>query len=289
MLAGVIAALGLAPATVAAPPPVEQVGQWELDPDGPGKCVVKRNYAGGTRVEFIGEPGGIRVLDVRNAGWPEPSGGPYKLVSLRGRERLELDRNNSAPNGLRLMIGPDPGDQVAASDAIEVVRPDGSVLERVDLSGIATAEARLPGCMARAAKHPWIIVPAPMAPVPPMLLPPQVVLPPLERQGLGRPALAKVALHALFTEMDYPSAAVRASEQGTVRFRLLVGTDGRVTGCVITASSSSESLDSTTCRVLAARAVFEPARDREGRPATDSVNGRIVWSLEPVPPPPPPQ
>lgn len=280
IVAAALAALGPAPAAAAGPFPSEWVGHWELDPDGPDKCGLKRNYADGTRVESTGWPGGIHVLDIRNANWPEPIGGPYKLVSLRGGERLELDRSDSAPNGLRLLGGADLGDRVAASDAIEVIRPDGSVLARVDLAGIAAATAGLPGCLARTAKLPWIVAPPPqiLAPAPP----------PAAELERGTPARAKVSLQALYTELDYPSAAVRAGEQGTVAFQLRVGTHGRVADCRITASSGSETLDSATCRILAERAVFEPARDPWGNPAIGGLNGRIVWSIpqpEPTPPP----
>jgi TonB family protein len=273
ILAAALAAL--APATAAGPFPSEWVGQWELDPDGPDKCALKRSYADGTRLESTGWPGGIHVLDIRNPGWPEPVGGPYRLVSLSGGERLELDRSDSAPNGLRLLSRGDLGARIAASDAIEVIRPDGTVLARIDLAGIAAATARLPGCLERTAKLPWIVAP-----------PPQILPPAAELERLGTPARAKVALHTLITDLDYPWAAVRAEEQGTVAFQILVGTDGRITDCRITASSGSESLDSTTCRILAERAVFEPARDHRGTPVADRVKGRIVWSIaepEPLP------
>ncbi|HEX8512735.1 MAG TPA: TonB family protein, partial [Allosphingosinicella sp.] len=256
ILAASIAAFGQAPAAAAGPPPSEWVGQWQLDPDGPDKCVLKRNYTDGTRVESTRWPGGIHVLDVRNASWPEPIGGPYKLVSLRGGERLELDRRDSAPNGLRLLSGAGLGDRIAASDAIEVIRPDGSVLGRVDLSGIAAAAARLPGCLARTAKHPWIVVP------PPMIAPP----PPPQWERAGRRTRPLGDLATLFSAADYPEAAWQAGEEGRVGFLLLIGAAGRVESCSITSSSGSATLDAATCPLLVERARFEPARDHRGRP-----------------------
>jgi ATP-dependent Clp protease protease subunit len=267
LLTGAISALGLAPAPVAGQPPAERVGQWQVTALGPGECAADRRDADGTWVFLSSDRGGVRTLIVDNPGWPAPSADtPYKLVSLRGGERLELK-----PDGRKVELGAEMAARVAASDAIEVVRPDGSVAERVDLSGIAAAEARLPDCMARAADYGWSVAP-----------------PPPDWRGLERPARAQFVLQALFSDEDYPSAAIRADEQGTVAFQLLVGTNGRVTGCLITASSGSQSLDSTTCRLLAARAVFEPARDRRGKPTTDSVTGRLVWRLPPPEPPPPP-
>jgi protein TonB len=97
-----------------------------------------------------------------------------------------------------------------------------------------------------------------------------------DRSAPARP-LRSLAAH--FSSDDYPVAAQRAGEAGTTAFRLTVGPDGRVSSCVITASSGSSSLDSTTCRLLTARAGFVPARDRKGRPTTDSVIGRITWQF----------
>ncbi len=86
-------------------------------------------------------------------------------------------------------------------------------------------------------------------------------------------------LATYFTDWDYPPDAVRDGEQGTVAFRLGVGPDGRTSGCTVTASSGSQSLDSTTCRVLLERPRFEPARDSEGKAVADELDGRIVWKL----------
>lgn len=277
MVAGAITVLGLAPPPAGAQPPAEWVGHWELEVIGRGICVAERIHPDGTEVWFFAYPDGDRMLTLINHGWPKPSGGPYRLVSLRGRERVEL--KGKATNEIGLVLGAGPAARVVASDAIEVVRPDNSLVAKVDFSGIAAVAARLPACMARAAEIPMTVVPAPMAPPPPASL---------ELNRLGTPARAKVDLQALFTDLDYPSAAVRADEHGTVAFQLVIGTSGRVTGCMISASSGSESLDSTTCRVMAERAVFEPARDPQGRPAIGVVKARVVWTLpQPDPPPPP--
>jgi TonB family protein len=102
------------------------------------------------------------------------------------------------------------------------------------------------------------------------------------------PARAKANLASLFSDKDYPAAAIRNREQGPVAFSLSVGADGGPTACSVTGSSGSATLDSTTCTLLMTRARFEPARDAGGRPTTDTVSGRIVWRLpddEPDPPP----
>jgi protein TonB len=84
---------------------------------------------------------------------------------------------------------------------------------------------------------------------------------------------------AFITPGDYPAAAVRARQQGTVRFRLEVGPDGRVTGCTILRSSRSAALDSTTCALMRRRARFTPATDAVGNPVQSSIEEEFTWKL----------
>jgi TonB family protein len=86
-------------------------------------------------------------------------------------------------------------------------------------------------------------------------------------------------LVSLFSDADYPAAAIRNHEEGAVGYRLSVGSDGHPIGCVVTSSSGSSILDSTTCSLLMERARFRPALDSAGKPTTDSLTGRIVWRL----------
>src|SRR5688572_13569178 len=93
------------------------------------------------------------------------------------------------------------------------------------------------------------------------------------------PARAKANLTGLFSDQDYPAAAVAAREQGDVGFSLDVGPNGRVTACTITRSSGSTALDDATCRVMRSRARFTPARDAGGATVPDEVRGKISWKL----------
>ena len=95
----------------------------------------------------------------------------------------------------------------------------------------------------------------------------------------AEPARARANLASYVTDWDYPASALRAREEGTVRFRLEVGANGRVTGCTITGSSGSAALDLTTCRLMKSRGRFTPARDSNGSPAPDTVAGAVGWSL----------
>ncbi|MEY4238146.1 MAG: hypothetical protein RL339_747, partial [Pseudomonadota bacterium] len=52
------------------------------------------------------------------------------------------------------------------------------------------------------------------------------------------------------TTNDYPQSAIRSEAEGVVKFRLSVGTNGRVTGCEVTGSSSTATLDQAACAKL---------------------------------------
>ncbi len=113
-------------------------------------------------------------------------------------------------------------------------------------------------------------VPAPPAPV---VAPPA---PPVKAQD----ARAKANLGSYVSNDDYPPAALRSEEEGTTGFRLSIGTNGRVTDCVVTSPSGSSSLDATTCRLMRSRARFTPAKDSAGNPTTDTHTNRITWRIE---------
>ena len=82
-----------------------------------------------------------------------------------------------------------------------------------------------------------------------------------------------------FTDDDYPARALRNYEQGTTRYRVEIGADGRVSGCRITGSSGSAALDSSTCQTVTRRARFTPARDSDGNPVPDTRDGEVTWLL----------
>ncbi|MBC9032034.1 energy transducer TonB [Sphingomonas sp. JC676] len=87
------------------------------------------------------------------------------------------------------------------------------------------------------------------------------------------------------TNDDYPVAALRAHEQGSVGFRLDIGIDGVPAHCEI-AEHVSTVLDAATCAVMMARARFSPALDLKGKPAPASWRSRFRWELPEMPPTP---
>lgn len=93
------------------------------------------------------------------------------------------------------------------------------------------------------------------------------------------PAEPRADPQSLIRPEDYPESALRAGEQGRVRFALEVGADGRVSECSVTRSSGAISLDTATCRIMRSRARFTPARDSNGNPAPSRVEREVAWTL----------
>lgn len=101
------------------------------------------------------------------------------------------------------------------------------------------------------------------------------------------PPKPKVSPGQWVTPDDYPTAAVRAGQSGTVGFTLKIDASGKVTECVVDSSSGSSLLDSTTCDLLRTRATFAPARDEKGRAVAGSFSSRFRWEMpnpnQPIP------
>lgn len=79
------------------------------------------------------------------------------------------------------------------------------------------------------------------------------------------------------TPGDYPSAALRAGKEGTVRFTVQVGADGVPAGCAVAQGSGDSSLDEATCRLISQRARFTPATDTKGRAVAGSYTNSVRW------------
>ncbi|MFT4026555.1 MAG: energy transducer TonB, partial [Novosphingobium sp.] len=78
---------------------------------------------------------------------------------------------------------------------------------------------------------------------------------------------------------DYPSRSLREGKEGTTRFRVTVGPDGRITGCSVTGSSGSPELDEATCSLVTRRGRFTPAKDGEGQPTTGTWASAVRWQI----------
>jgi TonB family protein len=94
------------------------------------------------------------------------------------------------------------------------------------------------------------------------------IIPIMSAASLKNPA-------AIITERDYPASMHRM--QGTTRFEMLVGADGKATSCATTLSSGYDVLDKATCTAFLARARFSPAKDESGKPTIGRYKGSVTW------------
>lgn len=78
---------------------------------------------------------------------------------------------------------------------------------------------------------------------------------------------------------DYPARPLRNGIEGQSGYRLVIGSDGRVSACEITASSGSSDLDRETCRLITRRARFEPATDGSGARVMGTYTGTVRWEI----------
>lgn len=84
-------------------------------------------------------------------------------------------------------------------------------------------------------------------------------------------------LSTLQAGAEYPPAAIRNGDTGTVRYELDIGPMGEVIGCTILASSGSAILDEASCESVR-RARFQ--RPKTGDPASAKYQGSVRWSLD---------
>lgn len=276
----VVSAAG--PAAAAESIPLGEVAGWALF-DEKGKCSAITEYERGSTVY-------LQFDFARDSAWISFVHPAWKSVQAGTKYEINLlftngeDWSDTTAVGLRTE-GADPvtgvrahleGDSFLSDFAAAgglVVKMGDTLLGNYSLQGTGAMVARLRRCAIESYKR---YPPDPFASVAPGTA--------ATGGGSVGPARAKGNLPALVSNDDYPASALRAGEQGTVGFQLDVGTNGRVTNCVVTSSSGSAALDSATCRIMRSRARFAPARDSTGAATTDTVSSRIVWSIpEPSP------
>ncbi|MEJ6011236.1 TonB family protein [Novosphingobium aquae] len=79
---------------------------------------------------------------------------------------------------------------------------------------------------------------------------------------------------------DYPAQDLREGNEGTVRFRLGVSADGKVTSCTVTGSSGFPRLDAAACAKLSQRGRFDPGTDENGAKTAGTWYSSVRWSIE---------
>ncbi|AKH42038.1 protein TonB [Altererythrobacter atlanticus] len=109
------------------------------------------------------------------------------------------------------------------------------------------------------------------------------VIPPLPPRPLPSfaPVRAAPANDAArwITADDYPGVPLRRNIEGVSAYRLVIGTNGRVNACEITASSGNRMLDEATCKLISRRARFEPATDGSGTKIVGDYTGTVRWQI----------
>jgi TonB family protein len=79
--------------------------------------------------------------------------------------------------------------------------------------------------------------------------------------------------------VDYPAAALAASESGWVRLHLTIGRTGLVQACTVAKSSASERLQAAACPAIRRRGHFRYALDENGAAASAEVDLELVYSM----------
>lgn len=82
------------------------------------------------------------------------------------------------------------------------------------------------------------------------------------------------------TSSDYPTAKLMSGEQAIIAFRLMVGPDGRPTGCSVQSNIARDAtFAQTTCAALMRRARFTPARTTTGEAMASYFTNRVRWVI----------
>ena len=81
------------------------------------------------------------------------------------------------------------------------------------------------------------------------------------------------------TNDDYSNSDLRREREGTARYRLVIGSNGRVNSCEIVQSTGHSSLDSATCRLIQRRAQFNAATDSRGERVVGTYTGSVSWRI----------
>ena len=81
------------------------------------------------------------------------------------------------------------------------------------------------------------------------------------------------------TNEDYSNSDLRRGNEGVARYRLVIGSNGRVNGCEITSSTGHASLDRATCRLISNRARFDAATDNRGERVVGTYSGSVTWQI----------
>jgi protein TonB len=96
--------------------------------------------------------------------------------------------------------------------------------------------------------------------------------------GTGNgPALHARQTHGHLSPGDVPDGVLPPGGSAAVAVRYVVGTDGRVSGCTVTAPSGIAQVDAVPCPLIERRFRFRPARDAVGQAVPETINETHTW------------
>ncbi len=249
---------GQAAAQPPAPAPAPAARPWQVD-WGQYYCSLIRKSGEGRpfATAFVETPGSayisIRLVAEDSADLPSgldsvvllPAGRSLPVeVGIADRSRLAMRSIYGLPPDFRELLVSATELQLKAGDRIRA---------RVPLDGVRRAMAAQRRCTTEVARE-W---------------------------GIDEPALSALSRRPRttndmgFRPEDYPPAALRRAREGRVMMRITVNAEGRATDCVPVASSGSEEIDSTACRVSLNRGRYEPGLDASGQP----VETRAIYTV----------
>ena len=110
----------------------------------------------------------------------------------------------------------------------------------------------------------------------------ETVLPPAPPPAPGltpKRAVPRNNTSSWITNDDYPRRPLVDRIEGSVGYRLVIGTTGRVSSCELTRPSGNSALDDATCRLITSRARFEPATDEAGAKVLGTFTGSVHWQI----------
>jgi protein TonB len=120
---------------------------------------------------------------------------------------------------------------------------------------------------------------APQPIAPPSPLPVQINPPPAPPAPPAAPVFTSAVISATSCEKpEYPSAAKRMEEEGTVQLKFLVGVDGKVIESAVEKSSGFRRLDEAA-RAGLSKCQFKPATI-DGKPQQSWASLKYTWRLE---------
>jgi TonB family protein len=261
LLALLLTAPAATPASAAPPPRAHWTSDW-----GDQRCSLVRETGGpASKSLMVRSVPGTEQAELWwiDPEWRGPRLAPYTRVKITlkpsGTE-IEGSAVGARILGQTGFIISNVGDpflrEMGESNAIQVSAP-GRTLIDLPLPAADRAVAALRACEADSLRS-WGFDPAKI-------------------QSLQTPVKSVESAAAWVSDADYPDAAIHDNASGSVLARLKVGTDGRVSECVVVESSKNEALDAKTCQIFQRRGKFHPAIGADGKPTVGLTAIRIRW------------